>query len=78
LWNFKLYPLLNPKPDIMKEPKIKKINPHEPDEQLVDIDAAFRDADRMMLERKRIKQERLKAKRELEKMGMIVLNHNHS
>ena len=58
--------------------KIEKIKPHEPEEQLVDIDAVFRDADRMMLERKRIKQERLKAKRELEKMGMVVLSHNHS
>lgn len=57
----------------MKELKIKKIKPHEPEEQLVDIDAAFRDADRMMQERKRIKQERLKAKRELEEMGMTVL-----
>jgi len=37
--------------------KIKEIEPHEPEEQLVNIDAAFRDADRMMQERKRIKQE---------------------
>jgi hypothetical protein len=61
----------------MKELKIKKIKPHEPEEQLVDIDAAFRDADRMMQERKRIKQERLKARKELEEMGMIVLSHNN-